>query len=251
VSARFRPLVLCYHAVADGDPRRLEVNRDAMARQLRSVLWRGYRAVRAGDTVAGRGRLVHVTFDDAFRSVRLALPVLERLKMPATVFACSGLADEGRPLDVPELAAEVAADPEAYRTMSWDGLRELVERGLEIGAHTITHAHLPRLSDAELDRELTESKQRIEDELGRPCPFLAYPFGDEDGRVRAAVRRAGYEAAFALQSPHRPFDVYAIPRVDIYRVDSLPRAVLKTSRIHRPLSRLRLSLRRAKRLEKP
>jgi peptidoglycan/xylan/chitin deacetylase (PgdA/CDA1 family) len=246
--SRFRPLVICYHAVAEGDPHRLEVNREAMARQLRSIVWRGYRPARAADTVAGRRRVVHVTFDDAFTSVRLALPVLERLQMPATVFVCSGLADEGRLLDVPELAAEVAADPETYRTMTWDELRGLAERGIEIGAHTVTHAHLPRLSDAELDRELTESRQRIEDELRRPCPFLAYPFGDEDARVRAAVRRAGYEAAFALQSPPKPFDVYAIPRVDLYRVDSLPRTILKTSRIHRPLSQLRASLRRTRRL---
>lgn len=246
--SRFRPLVLCYHAVAEDEPHRLAVNREAMARQLRSVVWRGYRPARAEDTVAGRGRVVHVTFDDAFRSVRLALPVLERLKMPATIFASTAFADEGRPLDVPELSADVASDPEAYRTMSWDELRDLAERGVEIGSHTVTHAHLPRLSDAELDRELTESKQRLEDELARPCPFLAYPFGDEDARVRAAVRRAGYEAAFALHNPRKPYDVFAIPRVDIYRGDGLPRAVLKTSRIHRPLSRLRASL---SRLPKP
>ena len=76
----------------------------------------------------------HVTFDDAYRSVANAIPILERLQVPATVFACPGYADEGRPLDVPELADEALAHPEELATMGWEELRGLVERGVEIGS---------------------------------------------------------------------------------------------------------------------
>ena len=88
--------------------------------------------------------------------------------------------------------------------MDWDELRSLADDGIEIGSHTVSHPHLTRLDDATLRLELVDSRERVEDEIGRPCRFLAYPFGEEDGRVRRAARDAGYEAAFALRTGRTP-----------------------------------------------
>ncbi len=222
-------MVLCYHAVTEGWHDGLSVDRMTLERQVRLFLRRGLKPVRAADVLSGRGRLLHVTFDDAFESVRRALPALERLGVPVTVFACTDYAVEGRPLDVPELAERGRGFGHELATMNWDSLRELSERGVEIGSHTRTHPHLPRLSDEEVDRELRESRVAVEDRLGRPCPFLAYPFGDEDRRVRDAARRAGYDAAFALPGDSSGVDRYALPRVGIYRKDGVARTFLKTS----------------------
>lgn len=172
---------------------------------------------------------MHVTFDDAYADIDGALGVLERLGIPATVFPSTSFADDGRPLDVPELAAEAAARPERLATMTWSRLREAAERGFTIGSHTVSHPHLTSLADDELDRELRDSRARIEDELGRPCTLLAYPYGEHDARVHAAVGRAGYEAAFALWAGSSRRNRFALPRVDLYRRDSLLRATLKTS----------------------
>ena len=221
-----KPLVLCYHAVSDTWEHSLSVRPADFERQLRHV-GRLYRPVSAAELVHGRGRLLHVTFDDAFRSVDAALPALERLGVRATVFACTDLAGEGLPLAVPELAADAAAHPDELATHPWERLRELAERGVEIGSHTCSHPHLPRLGDDELDRELRESRARLEDEVRRPCRFFAYPFGDEDGRVRAATRRAGYEAAFALPGDVAAPDDFAVPRLGVWRRDTLPRLTLK------------------------
>jgi peptidoglycan/xylan/chitin deacetylase (PgdA/CDA1 family) len=229
VSGPFRPLVLCYHAVSDTWEHALATGAAVLERQLRAVLARRYRPARAADVLSGRGRLVHVTFDDAFTSVDVALPLLERLRMPATVFACTGFAGDGRPLDVSELAEDARAHPEELATMTFDDLRRLAERGVEIGAHTVNHAHLTQLGDGELDRELTDSRARLEDELGRPCRFLAYPYGEEDARVHSAARRAGYDAAFALPGRTRPLNPFALPRVGVYRKDGVARFVVKTS----------------------
>jgi peptidoglycan/xylan/chitin deacetylase (PgdA/CDA1 family) len=185
-----------------------------------------------------------VTFDDAFRSVVNALPILERLGVPATVFACAGYAEQGRPLDVPELAAEASAHPDELATMSWDELRALRERGVEIGSHTVSHPHLPQLSEAEIQSELTDSRARLEDELGEPCRFLAYPYGEHDARVRAAARRAGYAAAFALASTAEPRDEFALSRVDLYRKDNRLSTILKTSMLRRPAAAVRRALKR-------
>lgn len=233
----FRPVVLCYHGVTDGPPpHRLAVDLKALERHVRSVLWRRYSPGSAADVLDGRRRLLHVTFDDAFRSVELALPVLETFGVPVTVFACTMLADGGRPLNVPELVEEVRDDPIAYSTMNWDALRALVERGVEVGSHTVAHARLTHLADDELERELNDSRAQLEDELRRPCRFLAYPYGELDDRVRSAAQRAGYDAAFALQVRRSKIDPYALPRIDLYRDDNLARAVLRTSGAYRPLS---------------
>jgi peptidoglycan/xylan/chitin deacetylase (PgdA/CDA1 family) len=229
VSKRFQALVLCYHAVSDSWPHLLAVTPRTFERQLRSLLLRGYRPVTAAEAVSGEDRVFHVTFDDAYTSVANALPALARLGVPATIFACPSYADDGRPLAVPELAAEAAAYPDDLATMTWDHLRDLIDRNIEIGSHTLTHAHLTQLSDAELDRELRESRERIEAELGRRCPFVAYPYGDDDERVHRAARAAGYEAGFAAPGRLIPPNAHALPRVGIFRRDGLVRTTLKTT----------------------
>jgi peptidoglycan/xylan/chitin deacetylase (PgdA/CDA1 family) len=235
-----QPLVLCYHAVSDGWNHQLSVGPAAFARQLRGLRRRGFRGVGAEAALDGARRGLHVTFDDAFRSVANAIPILERLHVPATVFACPAYVDEGRPLDVPELAAEALAHPEELATMGWDELRTLVERGVEIGSHAVSHPHLPRLSDAEIEQELSDSRARLEEGLGRPCRFLAYPYGEHDERVRAAAQRVGYAAAFALaNTATKPRDLFALSRVDIYRKDNSVTTTLKTSFLRRPVGALR------------
>ncbi len=233
MGSRFRALVLCYHAVSDSWTDELAVPARLLEAHVTSLLRRGYRGVTAREALAGRGRSLHVTFDDAYRNVEEGLAVLERLRIPATVFACSGYAENGRPLDVPELAEEALAHPQEMATMNWEELHGLADRGVEIGSHTITHPHLTRLSDAELSRELQDSRSRLEDELGRACLLLAYPYGENDARVRAAARKAGYTAAFALRETFASADPFALPRVDLYRKDSPLRARLKTSLLPR------------------
>jgi peptidoglycan/xylan/chitin deacetylase (PgdA/CDA1 family) len=214
-----------------------------MERQLRLLLRLGYRSATAAEAISGSGKLLHVTFDDAFTSVWNALPILERNGVLATVFVCTGYADEGRAMDVPELEDELRARPEEMSTMGWDELRALGERGVEVSSHTVSHPHLPTLSDAELADELGTSRQRLEDELGRPCPLLAYPYGECDERVRAAARAAGYAAAFGLPGDatgRDPFDVF---RVGVWRGESPRRVAFKALPVVR--SPLAIRLRRA------
>ncbi|HST26687.1 MAG TPA: polysaccharide deacetylase family protein [Gaiellaceae bacterium] len=236
-----KPLVLCYHAVSDSWRHLLSVPAGALEAQLDLLIRRGFRPVSATEAAAGTGKLLHVTFDDALTSVRNVLPVLERTGAKATVFACTAYASDGRPLAVPELEGEPA---EELETMQWDELRELAERGIEIGSHTVSHPHLPRLSDAELADELRASKQQLEDELRRPCPTLAYPFGDCDDRVRSAARAAGYETAFGLPGDPTWRDRFDVFRVGVWNGESPRRVGLKASSLARsPLAmRMRVAL---------
>jgi peptidoglycan/xylan/chitin deacetylase (PgdA/CDA1 family) len=231
-ATRFEHLVLCYHAVSDDWRHPLAVPLRRLEQQLASILQRRYRPVAARAVVSDRGKLLHVTFDDAYKSVWKAMPLLETLRIPVTVFACPAYADTGRPFDVPELHSEATAHPDELRTMSWEELKALTERGVEIGSHTASHPHLTALTDRELDAEIRDTRLRFEDELHTPCRFLAYPYGEYNARVRNAARRGGHDAAFALarSAGARGFDPFAVPRIDLYRNDNRLRTALKTSR---------------------
>jgi peptidoglycan/xylan/chitin deacetylase (PgdA/CDA1 family) len=211
-----KPLVLCYHAVSPTWEHRLALEPDHLLRQVR---------------VLSRFRQVNTTFDDAFRSAPSIFPALERLGVPIQIFVCTSYARTGAPLTLPELAGD---DPEQLATMDWDALLEHADRGVAIGSHAVSHAHLTKLSGDELRRELNESKEEIEDRLGRACEDLAYPYGEHDERVRAAARAAGYGRAYALRGSRS--DPYAAPRVDLYRRHTVPRTLLRVvaSRPGRP-----------------
>jgi peptidoglycan/xylan/chitin deacetylase (PgdA/CDA1 family) len=202
-----RSIVLCYHAVSPVWEHRLSIRPELLLRQMRALS-------RIGN--------VHVTFDDAFRSAATVFPALERLGVTLQIFVCSRYAHGGAPLSIPELAGD---DPHQLATMTWDELREHADRGRLIGSHSVSHAHLTQLSDDELRRELADSKEEIEAQLGRPCTDFAYPYGEHDARVRAATRAAGYGRAYALRGRRR--DPYALPRVDLYRRHTVPRTLLR------------------------
>jgi peptidoglycan/xylan/chitin deacetylase (PgdA/CDA1 family) len=177
---------------------------------------------------------VRATFDDAFRSAATVFPELQRLGVSVQIFVCTRYALVGAPLTIPELAGD---DPNELVTMNWDELRDHAARGIAIGSHTVSHPHLTTLSDDELRRQLTESKQAIEDRLRRSCDDLAYPYGEHDARVRAAARAAGYGRAYALQGSKA--DPYALPRLDLYRRHTVPRTLLRAlarNRRRRPLA---------------
>ncbi len=230
---RLEPLIFCYHAISEEWHDPLAVRFEDFERQVRSALRAGYKPVPVEQTVSATGKLLHVTFDDAFRNIREALSLLNTLGVPATVFACTDLARDGAPLHAADLGGTRAAPAREGHTMAWEELRELADSGVEIGSHTCSHPSLPASSDDELRRELRDSREAIEAELGRPCRYLAYPFGDQDARVRAAARAAGYEGAFAQASRAHNADPYSIFRVSIYRDDSPRRVSLKMSRTGR------------------
>jgi peptidoglycan/xylan/chitin deacetylase (PgdA/CDA1 family) len=197
-----RNAVLCYHLVSPTWEHRLSITPQLLLRQVRLLC---------------RFRDVLVTFDDAFRSAATVFPQLQRMGVPVQVFVCTAYARDGEALSIRELAGD---DPQQLATMTWDELR-----GLDVGSHGVSHAHLTRLSDEELRRELVESKRQIEDELGRACLDFAYPYGEHDDRVRAAVRAAGYERAYGLVDDGR--DRYALRRVDLYRRHTPFRSLLR------------------------
>ncbi len=107
-----------------------------------------------------------LTFDDGYKSwLKNVVPYLEKEKISAIFFL----------------------DKRGF------GLApKLLQKGHKVGAHTINHSRLPKLSKEEMRKEL-ENKMKTK--------FFAYPFGDKKSynpKIIKEVKKAGYEYAFTI-----------------------------------------------------
>lgn len=245
-------LILCYHAVSGTWPNVGAVSPEALERQLKYLLRRGYTPRTLSDAMRepGGGRTLVVTFDDAFRSVLdRGLPVLERLGVPATLFVPTDFATAAAPMTWSTLGRWVgtAHEPE-LRCMSWAEIRELAAAGWEIGSHTCSHPDLTATESAHVARELRRSRQVCEAEVQRPCASLAYPFGAHDAHVVGQAAESGYELAVTLGDrllgPLSTAHPLELPRDGVYRSTGWTPFLLATSpalrrvRATRPYRRL-------------
>lgn len=163
-------------------------------RFMRWFRFAGYRTATLGqwhrDEVPARHVLL--TFDDGYDDLYTELfPFLAENRFTAVIFLVAS-----------QIGASNAWDQKAglrpRNLLTLDHILEMQRYGVEFGSHTLTHPYLPELSDQQLHREVTESKQRLEDLLGSEITSFAYPFGGVDRRVRSAVVTAGYQSAFTV-----------------------------------------------------
>jgi peptidoglycan/xylan/chitin deacetylase (PgdA/CDA1 family) len=177
-AGRGRLTVLTYHQVQDPADDGSSVGCTAFREQMEFVKT-NYRVVRLSDGVrmlqTGRTRekLLAITFDDGYLdNATAAAPILKALGLPATFFVSTEMIGGGRPFP-----HDVRRGRTPQQHMSWDDVRALAAQGFDIGSHTCTHADLGAVSIAEAERELGESRHRIEAELQRPVPLFSFPYG--------------------------------------------------------------------------
>jgi peptidoglycan/xylan/chitin deacetylase (PgdA/CDA1 family) len=231
-------LILCYHAVSEDWPADLSLRPDAFERQIRNLLRRGYHGLTLSESQSpGRRRKsLVVTFDDGYLStLTMAAPIMARLGIPGTVFVPSGFIGREEPMSWPGIDRWLDTPHRSELVpLSWEQTGQLADAGWEVGSHTISHPKLTQLADPDLAGELRDSKAAIEAELGRPCPTIAYPYGDVDQRVAAAAAAAGYRCGVGLPARWTTDDdPMQLPRVGIYNGQDGAKLALKTSALTR------------------
>lgn len=234
---------LCYHSIADHGPPFVSVAGDAFERQLALLRRLGFESGSLDDLAAlargerPRARLAFLTFDDGYLdNHEVARPLLEAYGFRAILFVIPPLLDGGLPLAWPRVEARRRSHPEVMRSMTWAMAESMAEAGHDVGSHTLTHPRLPDLADAELERELRESRAQIEARLGR-CSAIAYPFGVSSARVEVAAAAAGYSFGFTLPfGAQLEADAHAIPRISVDHRDDERRFRLKLTPAYRALA---------------
>lgn len=230
--------VLMYHRIGETHnawEARYAIDAIGFSAHMRALAAAGYRAVTIDALVAWleggpalpKGAFL-LTFDDGFCGVREhALPVLESLNWPFTVFLVSDLIG-GQ--DVWTRSSNPSG--QTFPLLNAGEIRDMQERGCSFHSHTRSHASLPTLDDDGLADQLAGSRHTLSQLLGHEVNYLAYPFGHLDERVEAATRAAGYRAAFSTQPGFNRKDVnrFRIRRLDVFGTDT-PAMLLRKIRL--------------------
>ncbi len=168
--------ILLYHRVTTpvNDPLNLAVSPENFRDQLKHIQER-FRVISLSELVGGlrkrsveRGTIV-ITFDDGFRdNLEEALPILEEFKFPASFFLTAGVISKRKRFSwLPE--AEVLR-PEEVKTLAKSKL-------VTVGAHSLSHPRLSELSLNDQEKEISESKEILEQLAGKAIDAFAYPYG--------------------------------------------------------------------------
>jgi peptidoglycan/xylan/chitin deacetylase (PgdA/CDA1 family) len=175
-----RCVIVYYHSV----PRE---QRAKFAQQMK-ILIRYAKAISLdGDVFVPAGeRRVAVTIDDAFENLLVnAVPALQRLKIPATIFAISGA-----------MGKNFGDAGAAERVMTAEQLRGLPADLITVGSHTVSHPFLPSLNQEAARRELEDSRAELSKLLQRDIRLFSFPFGGCTSQLIKACRKAGYHRVF-------------------------------------------------------
>ncbi len=231
--------ILLYHAVSDiprsTDPVRMSVPPALFQQQIgwlkkqghhflsfEEALWilRGERPMPA--------RAVLITFDDGFGDLwRHAFPVLKQAQAPTTVFVVPQFI--GTPSPFPWLDKKTPFG----RPLSWEELNQLSREPLvSVGSHGWSHRALGDLPAQEQLQEVRQSREQLNQRLGLPVRWFAYPYGCRGSyspETIECLKQAGYEAACSNLMGTNPTgdSLWELKRTRIGWEDSLWRFRLK------------------------
>jgi len=113
-----------------------------------------------------------------------------------------------------------ATPPERYQAIAWETLRAMVEQGLQVGAHTLSHAILSRVDLGRAREEIEGSRDELERQLQRPVSWFCYPqggLGDYTRAVRDLVAEGFRGCYVAHPAPEDPADPFTLPRYSVSR----------------------------------
>lgn len=183
--------VLLYHYVSE-NPNKDDIARNGLSTpppifkaQLETLKSAGYTTITFDELAAffdGKSTLptkpVILTFDDGYVDFYLnAYPILAGSGMKGVVFIPTGL-----------------IGGQAY--MNWSQVEEIARSPhVIVAAHSIHHYALPKIAFDVMVNEIAESKKILEQHVGYPVNWMAYPYGSFDERVVRAAKNAGYIGA--------------------------------------------------------
>jgi peptidoglycan/xylan/chitin deacetylase (PgdA/CDA1 family) len=213
-----KTLIICYHCIRDeGNPHLRPAKIADFEKQMQYLskvynpisLEKMAQHIQNGTSLPSKA--IAVTFDDGYQdNYENAYPILKKYNIPATFFLTTGFIGTG----------EIPAWDKGYYTgekalmLSWEQVREMSDNGISFGSHTLTHPFLTRIPHKHAQREISLSKDIIEQKIGKPVTTFAYPSGNFDADIKGIVKGAGYSAAVSTIPGHNSMndDVYVLKR---------------------------------------
>ncbi len=197
-------IILMYHGIVAGDtqiPPERDVGADLydvkvqdFRRHLEMIKDKGMRVRRIEES--GPGDVV-ITFDDGeANNYRQAMPLLRDLGFPAYFFIITRRV--GRP---------------GYMTM--EQLKDMIDSGMIVGSHGMSHEILTNLKDTQIEEELSASRRYLERNLGTEIRDFSIPRGFCNDKIINMAYAAGYTNVFISDRPRDLKNQNCYPRVAV------------------------------------
>ncbi|MBU0982842.1 MAG: polysaccharide deacetylase family protein, partial [candidate division Zixibacteria bacterium] len=197
------PTVLAFHKVSSRLSYGVTNYSPCRLRQLLTVL----------KTDGSLGNTV-LTFDDGYAHLADVLPdLMDDFGLQPLVFVPTAWIGRTNRWDY---SHAFRSEPHLDR----DTIAGLSNRGVVFGSHGHTHRSLEECTPEELKRELTVSRDILEDITGRPVTLLSYPFGRLNRAILQAVEQCGYTRAYGMHFPDPADAALATGRVAVYGFDT-------------------------------
>ncbi|HZZ72407.1 MAG TPA: polysaccharide deacetylase family protein [Pirellulales bacterium] len=189
-------LTLFYHRIADDEANPWTTSNAVFAQHL-EWLRHHFEIISLSEAQAriranvNTGPAICITFDDGYASnCDTAIPLMIEHNIPCTYFVSLHYIANGLPFphDVHRGVS--------FATNTLAQLRSMANEGIEIGCHTRTHPDIGAIQDPNrLFDEIVTAGEDLQQEIGRPVRYFAFPFGQKKNLSAAAFHLA-YEAGY-------------------------------------------------------
>jgi peptidoglycan/xylan/chitin deacetylase (PgdA/CDA1 family) len=216
---------LMYHRVNDYRKNELSVSVRHFRQQLQWLKAEGFQnitmaeleqLVEQGSVISGKRVLF--TFDDGYEdNYTQAFPLLKEFGFSGIFYVATDFIGSQNMYERDKLEA---SSPEHNRMMNWEQLKILLDEGMEIGSHTLSHTSLHQLSTQDVRTELAQSRSLLEENLQVPIRSFCMPFGAYRKEHIPLIRDAGYSSSCTTEQGFwRQQDLLEIPRVAVLASD--------------------------------
>jgi peptidoglycan/xylan/chitin deacetylase (PgdA/CDA1 family) len=249
---RRKVTILVYHALPAAQARK---HFEALRTRYHIIALSDYLRARAeGEMWRLPSKSVIITLDDGHRNNFELRELLEELRLPITIFLCSGIVGTNRHYwwfhtRKASESAECKTMPDAQRlaflsTRGYQEEREYPDRQalsrseidtlkpwIDFQAHTITHPILPACLDEKAEREIRSCKAELERDYALDVRALAFPNGDYTEREINLARQAGYTCALTLDCGFNDqnTDLFRLRRIPVPDQASVSELLVKSS----------------------
>ncbi len=207
--------ILTYHSISDEIEPDETVTPEEFDRQLQYIKEK-YRVISLEEAIRYlQGNLkkisgsIVITFDDGYSdNYHNAYPLLRKYNIPATIFLISDFIRNN-----------------GGKYLSPSQINEMKSNKITFGSHTVSHRILAGLTNEDVVKEIRDSKDMLESQLGQRINSFAYPVGsmaDFNNDIMEIVKTCNYTCACSnvYGVNDEDTDIFALKRIGIETTDS-------------------------------
>ena len=157
-----------------------------------------------------------LTFDDGCeRFQTMALPILNKYNMPATIYPVSG--DLGAVASWPKVI-----NPD-LKLLSEENLKRVALTGIDVGGHTVNHTKLVEVELTEAESEISRCKSALEKIIDGKLHSFSYPHGNYNNEIAQLVSISGFSCDVTCKSEFvfGDEDLFQLPRKYVTYSDTI------------------------------